>query len=134
MLKEVIAMKPMITVDINPETRVHVTISTPTFTMGTGAWFPIQLNIQNASGTTASLQCTVPITDSKRDAWVELGVRTLTKPLTGRAKEVKTIWLRTSGHSGMRELQLSFNLGAGTQDLGFRSDVYALVTLKESAL
>src|SRR5262249_23495955 len=57
--------------------------------------------------------------------WMDLAMfndRPLRKPLSGLALEYRVIQLY-SRDAGKREAKITFNVGQGTQDRGFRSDV-----------
>ncbi len=62
--------------------------------------------------------------------WMDLdlyGDRPLKRPLSGLSLEYQVLQIY-SRDSGKREAKISFNVGQGTQDLGFRSDVNILFT------
>src|SRR4051812_6105664 len=62
--------------------------------------------------------------------WMDVamfGDRPLTRPLSGLAVEYRLLQVY-SRDAGRREAKISFHVGQGTQDLGFRSDVDILFT------
>src|SRR5262249_57017814 len=66
------------------------------------------------------------------DRWVELGVlndKPFANRLTGQRVEYRVMKL-TARQAGKREATLTFDVGQGTQDLGFRSEVPILFTVR----
>ena len=53
--------------------------------------------------------------------------RPLKRPLSGLGLEYRIVQIH-SRDAGKREAKISFNVGQGTQDLGFRSEVDILFT------
>jgi hypothetical protein len=72
--------------------------------------------------------------DKKADMsrWVELSIvndKPFVKSLTGKRVEYRVMKL-VAKQSGKREATLTFDVGQGTQDLGFRSEVPILFTIR----
>ena len=131
-------------VTINPESRVKAKSGMAPPRLLQNGWTVYLIKVHNRAGVTAPLMIessnAAPIfrrsrSSSKpnnpfnpkllRERWLSLD--TYNKPplaptLSGLAVEYR-IALLYSRDSGKREATLSFNVGQGTQDLGFRSDV-----------
>ena len=131
-------------VTINPESRVKASRGLAPANLLQNGWRVFLIKVHNRAGVTAPLRIessnAAPIfrrsrSSSKpnnpfnpkllRERW--LSIETYNKPpltpsLSGLAVEYR-IALLYSRDSGKREATLSFNVGQGTQDLGFRSDV-----------
>ena len=107
-------------------------------------WRPFLVKVQNDAGVTAELKAespnaarlvkpsssspepklTIPPAEVRR-RWLDVamfGDRPMNKALSGLALEYRVILLY-SRDAGRREARIGFNVGQGTQDLGFRSDV-----------
>ncbi|MDG2409248.1 MAG: CehA/McbA family metallohydrolase [Pirellulales bacterium] len=138
-------------VTINPESRVKATGGAAKPIIVQNGWTVFLIKVHNRAGVTAPLMIessnAAPIfrrsrSSSKpdnpftpeqlRDRW--LSMDTYNKPplkptLSGLRVEYRIVLLY-SRDSGQREATLSFNVGQGTQDLGFRSDVPILFNCK----
>jgi hypothetical protein len=136
-------------VTINAESRVKAVQGPAPPTLVEHGWRVFLVKVQNEAGVTAELQATSPnaapmlrrssgspepkktITLSDVPTrWTEVTVfrdRPLKPTLSGLEVEycLLQIYSRDAGH---REAKLAFNVGQGTQDLGFRSDVDILFT------
>lgn len=123
-------------VNINPEMRVKVAIGEARPELTEGGWKTFLVKVHNESGTTAELRATSPQAerlhnlraDKVLDRWLGLEMyqgQPLKKELGGLPLEYRLIQIysRDSGH---REAKISFNVGQGTQDLGFRSEADVL--------
>ena len=87
-----------------------------------GVTAPLQANSPNASPHAGSTKQQIP------DRWLGLSVfnsKPLTKSLSGLELEYRIIQLY-SRDAGKRDAKLSFDVGQGTQDLGFRNEVSLL--------
>ncbi len=131
-------------VHINPESRVHVIPGpAPTQLMEKG-WKSFLVKVINEGGVTARLRCSSPqslpmmigstsqskpqtkITPAEADRrWLDLAMLT-SEPqradLSGLQLEYRVIQLY-SRDFGKREATLQFDVGQGTQDLGFRNEL-----------
>jgi hypothetical protein len=145
-------------VTINPEMRVKVLAGTAAPNLAEQGWTTFLIKVANEAGTTAPLNVfstqaesvysggfvrnpsdtklrprsgpTEPI--KAADLWLDL--QTFDKPplkptLSGLRLEYRLISLY-SRDAGKREATLTFDVGQGTQDLGFRSEIPVLFTAK----
>jgi hypothetical protein len=134
-------------VQINPEMRVKVSQGAAKPDLVEQGWRIFLVKIQNESGTTAELRALSPnalslyesgsaTTASDKafqrgakaevqDRWLDLQMfnsQPLRSQLSGLSLDYRIVQLY-SRDSGKREARISFNVGQGTQDLGFRNDV-----------
>jgi hypothetical protein len=141
-------------VNINPEMRVKVSQGPAKPELDEQGWCVFLVKIQNESGTTADLRAVSPnalsvfeggatSTPSDKalqkssapkpelnDRWLDLQLfnqQPLPSRLSGLALDYRIVQLY-SRDAGKREARISFNVGQGTQDLGFRNDVDILFT------
>ena len=119
-------------VTINPEMRVKVAAGPAKPELAEQGWRAFLVKVQNEAGTTATLRATSPnalrLFNSPADAvpgrWLELQMfdaQPLRAALSGLELEYRIIQLY-SRDSGRREAKFSFDVGQGTQDLGFRNE------------
>jgi hypothetical protein len=136
----------LVGVQINPESRVKVQAGPAPKELIEQGWRVFLVKVHNQAGVTAPLHCAspnaAPLQDSSNDAeppqkisqrdvvqrWLD--VDTYDKPpmnerLSGLALEYRIVEL-FSRDRGERESKLSFDVGQGTQDLGFRNEVNLL--------
>jgi hypothetical protein len=133
----------LVGVQINPESRVKSAPGRAEPRLMQHGWRPFLVKVHNEAGVTAELKAESPnaaplvrpstsraepkaaIPPSEvRNRWLDaimFGDRPMNKALSGLALEYRVILLysRDAGH---REARIGFNVGQGTQDLGFRSD------------
>ncbi|MFT5109582.1 MAG: hypothetical protein ACI9UA_005231 [Pseudoalteromonas tetraodonis] len=118
---------------INPESRVKVTAGKVKPQLVEAGWSQFLIKVNNEAGVTAPLSVTspqaFPLVNSPKekldDRWLQIATfdkQPLTKTLTGAALEYRIVQLY-SRDAGKRAATFSFNVGQGTQDLGFRSDL-----------
>jgi hypothetical protein len=147
----------LVDVHINPESRVKVTQGPAKPELLENGWRSFLVKVRNEAGVTAQLMAESPHaqpvfsrgkgggsfdprpaqTISKRDVadrWLDLTM--FNKPpfkaqLSGLELEYRIIQLY-SRDAGKREAKISFNVGQGTQDIGFRNDVDILFTCRPS--
>jgi hypothetical protein len=147
----------LIDVHINPESRVKVTQGPARAELLENGWRSFLIKVRNEAGVTAQLAVESPNalpvfshgergfsldprptqTISQRDVanrWLDVGM--FNKPpfkpqLSGLELEYRIIQLY-SRDAGRREAKISFNVGQGTQDIGFRNDVDILFTSSPS--
>ena len=139
-------------IDINPEMRVKVSAGPAPRELVERGWRTFLVKVRNAAGATSDLRIVSPnarsvhnsggsrtVSDeyySKRGSsrledtqlWLDLepfDKQPLTKELSGLALEYRVLSLY-SRDAGQREAKLECNVGQGTQDLGFRSEVALL--------
>lgn len=126
------ALDPMclLGVDINPEARVKVAQGSAAPALVEQGWRMFLVKVHNEAGVTAELKVSSPqgikLANSPRDQiadrWLDLqmyGNQPLVKTLGGLKLEYRIIQL-FSRDAGKREAKIAFNVGQGTQDLGFR--------------
>ena len=149
-IERVLEQRVLLRVAINPESRVSVTRGLATPALVEKGWRSYLVRVRNDAGTTASLRVASPNalpvyaraknfvgtpypqqTISAREVgnrWLELAMfdkQPLEPQLSGLSYEYRIIQLY-SRDRGRREAQISFNVGQGTQDIGFRNDVAVL--------
>ncbi|MEO2049462.1 MAG: CehA/McbA family metallohydrolase [Pirellulales bacterium] len=122
----------LLDVQINPESRVKVIPGPASRRLVQNGWSVFLIKIRNKAGVTAALKVASPqamkvpnaTRAEGRDRWLGVDLfegRPLTKTLSGAGLEYRIIQLY-SRDAGRRSAVLSFDVGQGTQDLGFRSD------------
>jgi hypothetical protein len=148
-LQDALDEQCLIGITINPESRVKATQGPAAPQLIQHGWRVFLVKVQNEAGVTAELVAESPNAAPlyKRSSsspepkpavpaseipqrWMDLAMfkdRPLKRTLSGLAVEYRLlqIYSRDAGH---REAKISFNVGQGTQDLGFRSDVDILFT------
>ncbi len=123
-------------VQINPEMRVKVAPGEAKPELVEQGWRQFLVKVQNESGATAALRATSPnaqrLHNSPQaevaDRWLDLQMhdkQPLTKSLSGLNLEYRIIQLY-SRDAGKREAKFSFDVGQGTQDLGYRAEADVL--------
>src|SRR5436190_16394587 len=131
---------------INPESRVTVQAGPAPKELIEQGWRVFLVKVNNQAGVTAPLRCSspnaAPLHESKNDAeppntisqrdvlqrWLDVGMfdsQPLSKQLSGLALEYRVVEL-FSRDAGKRDANLSFDVGQGTQDLGFRNEANLL--------
>ncbi len=127
-------------ISINPEMRVKVAPGPAKAELDEQGWRTFLVKVANESGTTAALKADSP--NARRLAgstaaeapgrWLELAMfdaPPLKPTLSGLALEYRIIQLY-SRDAGKREAKITFNVGQGTQDLGFRNEADVLFAAK----
>jgi len=127
-------------VTINPEMRVKVAVGEAKSELDEHGWRVFLVKVVNDAGTTAALKASSP--NAKKMAgsdaaeivheWLDLAMfdaQPLAPALSGLALEYRIIQIY-SRDAGKREAKFAFNVGQGTQDLGFRSEVDVLFTAR----
>ncbi|HKE03846.1 MAG TPA: hypothetical protein VKE91_07295, partial [Blastocatellia bacterium] len=134
-------------IHINPESRVRVTQGAAAPELVEKGWGAFLVKVRNEAGVTAQLKAespnALPVYATSRgnprppqqvteldvtDRWLDLAMfnKPPLKPtLSGLELEYRVIQLY-SRDAGKREAKISFNVGQGTQDIGFRNDVDVL--------
>jgi len=142
-------------VHINPEARVKVHTGPTEKTLIQNGWRSFLVKVHNEAGSTAALQVTSPNAKpllhrssgapnpqeenlltrgqvANRFLEVDMYARRPLKPeLSGLALEYAVVQIYTRD-KGDREARIGFNVGQGTQDLGFRNDIDVLFDCKPS--
>jgi hypothetical protein len=119
-------------VQINPEMRVKVAAGPAKPELVEGGWRTFLVKVLNQSGTTAKLKVSSP--NAQRlfnspagdvaNRWLDAEMfdhAPLKETLSGLPLEYRLIQLY-SRDAGQRQAAVSFNVGQGTQDLGFRNE------------
>ncbi len=135
-LQEILDARCLFGVNINPEMRVKVAQGMAKAELSEAGWRQFLVKVQNESGTTAALKAVSPNAVKLHNSpagevanrWLELQMfdaQPLKATLGGLKVEYRLIQLY-SRDAGKREARFSFNVGQGTQDLGFRNEVDVL--------
>jgi len=154
-LQEILDRYAIFGVHINPEMRVKVAQGDAKPELTQDGWRQFLVKVANESGTTAPLAAVSPnaqsvhnvraaTTSSDRalrkggdaptlkpaDLWLDLQMfnnQPLRPTLSGLTVEYRIVQLY-SRDAGKREAKIGFNVGQGTQDIGFRNEVDLLFT------
>jgi hypothetical protein len=126
----------LVGVTINPESRVKAARGPAPAELQRDHPALVLVKVQNDGGVTHALTVSGPQIASsnvKQDGhWLEAAMGTeapLAKKLSGARLEYVVLRL-TARESGKREATFRFDVGQGTQDLGFRADVPILFTVR----
>ncbi len=120
-------------IEINPESRVKVNEGPAARELNQNGWRVFLLKVHNQAGVTAPLRVhspqAEPIAGSPAtqvaDRWLDIQIfdqRPLAANLSGIQLEYRPILLY-SRDTGKRTAVIAFDVGQGTQDIGFRNDV-----------
>lgn len=120
-------------VHINPESRVKVEPGPAARKLMEQGWSQFLVKVHNEAGVTTPLRGTSPQAlsmfnspkEQLEDRWMELRMfddRPLQKTLAGIRLEYRIVQIY-SRDAGKRAAVVSFDVGQGSQDLGFRNDV-----------
>jgi hypothetical protein len=134
-------------VNISPESRVKVSVGPAAKRLVQHGWTVFLVKVHNEAGVTAELRATSPnalrpfVPSSGRpdpsqtvqasevqNRWLDMAIyntQPLSKALSGLALEYRILQLY-SRDAGKREAKLAFDVGQGTQDLGFRNEIDVL--------
>jgi len=139
-VQQLLDPKCLVGISINPESRVKVKAGPAKRELLEQGWRSFLVKVNNEAGVTAELRASSPnaqpLAGSPQnqiiDRWLGLAVHNsqpLTKTLSGLALEYRIVQLY-SRDTGQRDAKLSFDVGQGTQDLGFRNEVNLLFDCK----
>jgi hypothetical protein len=127
----------LVGVHINPESRVKAARGQRRAHLVLDQTALVLVKVHNEAGVRHGLlvksdQAIVP-GKKEADRWVEASIvkGSFAKGLTGRRLEYRLLRL-TARQSGKREATLAFDVGQGTQDLGFRAEVPILFTIAKA--
>lgn len=142
-LQEVLDPLCVAAVSINPESRVKVVAISMRQELMQHGWRTFLVKVHNEAGVTAALRVSSPQAQKflrpssgspepkqnisaadVRDRWLELATldkQPLLPTLSGLALEYRLVQVY-SRDAGQREATLAFDVGQGTQDLGFRNE------------
>ena len=123
-------------IHINPESRVKVAAGPAKAELVEQGWRQFLVKIHNEAGVTAELKAASPHAarlfnakpDAIKDLWLDMQVfnaQPLRAKLSGLEAEYRILQLY-SRDAGKRTAAISFNVGQGSQDIGFRNDVSIL--------
>src|SRR5438477_3182839 len=133
----------LVGVQINPEARVKVAIGPAAAELLENGWRQFLVKVQNDAGVSAELKASCPqngnvysrpqdrqtvTPEMGRDRWLDMQMfnsRPVNKGLSGLELEYRIIQLY-SRDTGKRQATIGFNVGQGTQDVGFRSEISIL--------
>lgn len=143
-IQEILDRRTIAVVDINPESRVKVAPGAAEPELVENGWRVFLVKVHNQAGVTAELKADSPQAEplSRRstgspepkrtispaqaaDRFLELAMfngQPLTPRLSGLEVEYRVVQLY-SRDAGRREAVLRFNVGQGSQDLGFRNEL-----------
>jgi hypothetical protein len=141
-IERVLDRYALLQVQINPESRVRVLPGVVKPELVEQGWRTYLVKVTNEAGVTAPLNVESPNTgrlantpkDQLANRWLEVLEYTnqpLRRELSGLETEYR-VFSFYSRDAGKREARLAFNVGQGTQDLGFRNDVDLLFTVRPS--
>jgi len=157
-LQELLDSRVLLSVQINPESRVKAMRGPAVAELQQAGYTPVLLKVVNEGGVTGRLRIGSPQSgpvyagmselsgnrmqqqhlrenenvDRRTDRFLELEMLTaapMTSGLSGLQVEY-AIALIYSTEAGRREATVSFDVGQGTQDLGFRAEVPVLFSVK----
>jgi hypothetical protein len=125
-------------ININPESRVKVLEGPAKPELMEQGWRSFLIKVQNEAGVTAVLAAESPNAGKLAGTpeglvgrrWLDLQMfnkQPMRERLSGLEVEYRIIQL-FARNTGKREAKLSFNVGQGTQDLGFRNEIDILFT------
>jgi hypothetical protein len=135
-VQAVLDARTLVGVHINPEMRVKVQPGEAKATLVEGGWTAFLVKVHNEAGTTAALRVKSPQSERLHEApsttvgdrWLATEFFTaapLRTELGGLPLEYRVLQLY-SRDRGSREAKLAFDVGQGTQDLGFRGETDVL--------
>jgi hypothetical protein len=133
-IQKLLDARCLIGVSINPESRVKAARGPASAELRLGRPVYMLVKIHNEAGVTHALKVSGPQLGRAGEPgrWLEGEVYTkapLRKTLSG--DKVEYVILRLTAHqAGKREATLRFDVGQGTQDLGFRAEVPVLFTVR----
>jgi len=134
----------LLSVDINPESRVKVAAGPAKPELLEAGWRTFLVKVHNVAGVTAPLKVASPQgqplpnapPEQVNDRWLDLSLFT-GRPLSGDKLSGLDLEYRVlqlySRDAGKRSAKISFDVGQGTQDLGFRNEVEVLFAAAPSS-
>jgi hypothetical protein len=125
-------------IQINPESRVKVAMGPAKPELVEGGWRTFLIKVTNEAGVTAPLKVESPnagrLANTPKSQiegrWLEIlpyTAQPMKVELSGLEVEYRVLSLY-SRDAGKREAKIAFNVGQGTQDIGFRNDADVLFT------
>lgn len=150
-IQKILDKRVVATVNINPESRVKVGPGAAAKTLVQNGWSVFLVKVHNEAGVTAPLKVESknaapvqkrstgspePATAIKKsdvtDRWCDIAMfdgQPMRRTLSGLLAEYRIVQIY-SRDAGKREAGISFNVGQGTQDIGFRNEVAILFQCK----
>jgi len=135
-VQELLDAHCLVGVHVNPESRVKAQRGDRPATLSRDRPTYALVKVHNEGGVTHPLSVAseqAVVTKPGTERWVEMGVvneKPFANRLTGQRVEYRVMKL-VARQAGKREATLSFDVGQGTQDLGFRSELPILFTIRE---
>jgi hypothetical protein len=127
----------LVGVSINPESRVKAARGPRSAELVAGKESVVLVRVLNEAGVTHALSLEGPQIigpkENAKDRWLHATVcpeHPSSQKLSGQKVEYVLLRLKAE-KAGKREATLIFDVGQGTQDLGFRAEVPILFTIKE---
>jgi hypothetical protein len=128
----------LVQIQINPESRVKVTRGDAEARLIEQGWRTFLMKVNNEAGVTGELriqssssgQLAKAPADQIAGRWLDLApyvAQPMAAKLSGLGVEYRVVSL-FSRDAGQREAKLTFDVGQGSQDLGFRSEIDILFT------
>jgi len=114
-------------VTINPESRVKAARGAAPARLSRDGETVFLIRVQNEAGVTHPLKVSL---NDVEGSWLKAQLKAVSEKGLSGAQEEYVILRFTSRGSGKREATLTFDVGQGTQDLGFRAEVPVLFTLR----
>src|SRR5947209_8129542 len=146
-IQKVLDQRCLVGVDINPESRVKVARGPAPAQLVEQGWRVFLVKVHNEAGVTAELKAASPNAaplytrssgspdpkptvklEDVPNRWMDIQVfngQPLVAKLSGLELEYRLVQIYSRDH-GKREATLGFNVGQGTQDIGFRNEVAIL--------
>jgi hypothetical protein len=128
----------LVAVSINPESRVKAARGPRSAELRAGKDTVVLIRVLNEAGVTHGLSVQSPqmraAGESNMEKWLEITVypeKPSEQKLSGQRVEYVLLRLKAQ-KTGKREATLVFDVGQGTQDLGFRAEVPILFTIREN--
>ncbi len=135
-VQELLDPNCLIDIHINPESRVKVAPGPAAKELVQNGWRSFLVKVRNEAGVTAEVRASSsnaqPLFNSPKeevgDRWLDLSVfnqQPLPGTLSGLGLEYRILSLY-SRDAGQRDATISFDVGQGTQDIGFRNETSLL--------
>jgi hypothetical protein len=144
-IQELLDPHVLVVVTLNPESRVKAGRGPATATLQQGGFVPLLIKVLNDSTVQKTLRITSPQSGpvysgggarndphADKDRFLQVEMFT-SPPMTGTLSGLKVEYalaLAYSSEVGKREATFGFDVGQGTQDLGFRGEVPILFTIR----
>jgi hypothetical protein len=125
-IEQSLAARALVHVSINPESRVKAERGPAVAELRRGVTKIVVVKVLNDAGATARVAVSGPGIGA--DGWLDVAFAENSRL---KGDRVEYLFLRlTPRESGQREATLRFDIGQGTQDLGFRAEVPILFRVR----